>query len=134
MSVGLASYVGQGEVSSGAALYTIHFLHLLFRGVFDGRRISEEDERVWVSDGDENTERKKSKTMEKGFLLKRVVFISMGEYIKLVEREKEAHSECSTHQEAETDLGALRKLRNQPRVDNLNTKTIVGKVPLLSVY
>lgn len=62
------------------------------------------------------------------------MFISMGEYIKLVEREKEAHTECSTHWEAETDLRALRKLRNQPRVDNLYTKTIVGKVPLLSVY
>lgn len=72
--------------------------------------------------------------MEKEPLLGRVVFISMGEYIKLVEREKEAHSESSTHWEAETDLGALRKLRNQRRVDNLHTKTIVGKVPLLAVY
>lgn len=72
--------------------------------------------------------------MERESLLRRVVFISMGEYIKLVEREKEAHSECCTHWEAETDLRALRKLRNQRRVDNLHTKTIVGKVPLLSVY
>ncbi len=72
--------------------------------------------------------------MEKDSLLRRVVFISMGEYIKLVEREKEACSECSAHREAETDLRALRKLRKQRRVDNLHTKTIVGKVPLLSVY
>ena len=66
-------------------------------------------------------------------LLRRVVFISMGEYIKLVEREKEARGERGAHREAETDLGALGKLRNQRRVDNLHTKTIVGKVPLLSV-
>lgn len=45
--------------------------------------------------------------MERESLLRRVVFISMGEYIKLVEREKEAHSEGGTHWEAETDLGAL---------------------------
>lgn len=64
----------------------------------------------------------------------RVVFISRGEYIKLVEREKEACSERSTHWEAETDLRALRKLRNQRTVDNLHTRTIVGKVSLLSVY
>ena len=68
------------------------------------------------------------------FLLRRVVFISMSEYIKLVEREKEACSEGSTHWEAETHLRALRKLRNQRRVDNLHTKTIVGKVLLLSVH
>lgn len=85
-----------------------------------------------MSVGDENKEGKKNKTMEKEPLLRRVVF--MGEYMKLVEREKEACSECSTHWEAETDLGALRKLRNQRRVDNLHTKTIVGKVSLLSVY
>lgn len=58
----------------------------------------------------------------------------MSEYIKLAEREKEANSERSTHWETEADLRALRKLRNQRRVDNLYTKTIVGKVPLLSVY
>lgn len=67
-------------------------------------------------------------------LLRGAVFISVGEYIKLVEREKEASSERGTHWEAEADLRALRKLRNQRRVDNLYTKTIVGKVPLLSVY
>lgn len=67
-------------------------------------------------------------------LLWRVVVISMGEYIKLVEREKETHSQSITHWEAETDLGAPRKLRNQRRVDNLYSKSIVGKVPLLSVY
>lgn len=33
----------------------------------------------------------------------------MGEYIKLVEREKEACSEGSARWEAETDLGALGK-------------------------
>lgn len=59
------------------------------------------------------------------------MFISMAEYIKLAERE---NSERSTHWETEADLRALRKLRNQRRVDNLYTKTIVGKVPLLSVY
>lgn len=64
----------------------------------------------------------------------RVVFISMGGYIKLVEREKEAHGGCSAHGEAETDLRALRKLRNQRRVDNLHTQTIVGKVSLLPEY
>lgn len=62
------------------------------------------------------------------------MFISRGEYIKLVEREKEACSERSTHWEGETDLRALRKLRNQRTVDNLHTRTIVGKVSLLSVY
>lgn len=62
------------------------------------------------------------------------MFISMGEYIKLVEREKEARGEWSTHREAEADLGALRKLRNQRRVDNLHTQTIVGKVSLLCEY
>lgn len=77
---------------------------------------------------------KESKTIEKEPLLRRVVFISMSEYIKLVEREKEACRECSTHWEAETDLRALGKLKNQRRVDNLHTKTIVGKVLLLSVY
>lgn len=64
----------------------------------------------------------------------RVVFVSMGEYIKLVEREKEARGGCSAHGEAETDLRALRKLRNQRRVDNLHTQTIVGKVSLLPEY
>lgn len=88
-----------------------------------------------MSTGDENTESKREyNEKKKESLLRRAVFISMGEYIKLVEREKEAHSECSAHWEAETDLGALRKLRNQRRIDNLHTKTIVGKVPLLSVY
>lgn len=67
-------------------------------------------------------------------LPRRVVFISMGEYIKLVEREKEACGGCSAHGEAETDLRALRKLRNQRRVDNLHTQTIVGKVSLLPEY
>lgn len=62
------------------------------------------------------------------------VFISMGEYIKLVEREKEPRSERSTHWEAETDLRAPRKLRNQRRVDNLHTNSIVGKVLWLPVY
>ena len=60
-------------------------------------------------------------------LLSRVVFISKDEYMKLVEREKDSRTECSTYWEAETDLGALRKLRNQQRVDNLHTQTIVGK-------
>lgn len=67
-------------------------------------------------------------------LLWRAVFISLGEYIKLVEREKEARGECSTHREAEADLRAPRKLRNQRRVDNLHTQTIVGKVSLLCKY
>ena len=74
-----------------------------------------------------------SKTMEKESLLRRLAFRSMGEYIKLLEREKEACSERSTHWEAEADPGALGKLRNQRRVDNLHTETIVGKVPSLSV-
>lgn len=60
---------------------------------------------VWLRVGNENTGREKKKKP----LLRRVVFISMGEYIKLVEREKEARSERSAHWEAETDLGALRK-------------------------
>lgn len=62
------------------------------------------------------------------------MFISMGEYIKLVEHEKEARGKCSTHREAEADLGAPRKLRKQRRVDNLHTQTIVGKVSLLYEY
>lgn len=45
--------------------------------------------------------------------LRRAVFISMGEYIELVEREKEARSESITHCEAETHLRAPRKLGNQ---------------------
>lgn len=88
-----------------------------------------------MSVGDESTVRTGKRARQwKESLLRRVVFISMGEYIKLVEREKEANSEGSTHWEAETDLRALWKLRNQRRVDNLHTKTIVGKVSLLSVY
>lgn len=86
-----------------------------------------------MSVGDENTGRKSARQWSES-LLRRVVFISMGEFIKLVEREKEPRSECGKLWEAETNLRALRKLRNQRRVDNLHTKTIVRKVPLLSVY
>lgn len=35
--------------------------------------------------------------MEEGSLPRRVVFISMGEYIKLVEREKGAHGGGASH-------------------------------------
>ena len=66
--------------------------------------------------------------MEKQSFLWRMVFVSTGEYIKLVEREKEARCERCAHWEAETDLRALGKLRNQRRVDNLYIKTTVGKV------
>lgn len=86
-----------------------------------------------MSESEMKIKRKKEQDNGKESLLVRVVFISMGEYIELVKREKEACTEHSTHWKAETDLRALRQLRNQQRVDNLRTKTAVGKVSLLCV-
>lgn len=76
----------------------------------------------------------KEKGKENKPLLVSVLFISVGEYIKLAEREKEPRSACGTRWEAETNLGALRELRNQQRTDNLHTERVVGKALLLSVY